>query len=894
MQTRLHSTSGRAARTLVRAARTLLLAAAALASGGAAAGTYDVTLPPQLSSDPDLCAYAPCRDVLPAAERFSVRKGQPPYVEGYATGSDKPVGYVFLSTDVVDIPAYSGKPVVTLIGMDAAGRIAGVRILKHSEPILLVGIPESELTRFVHQFVGRSVSDRLQVGSAGESGAVGIDAISGATVTVIAEIQVVMRSAHEIARQVGLVQAVRRPQAAYTDAGPRDWAALMDEGRIEHLVIQPGDLGLPDSGQPYIDLYFGLLDAPAIGRSMLGDQNYARLLADLKPGEHALFIVSTGTGSFKGSGFVRGGIFDRIQVRQGEDSFTFRDTDYQNLYDIGAAGAPAFRESGIFIIRGPGFSAAYPWSLVFLAHRVDRETGAKTFASFERESWLPAGDLEGGRPRVQRPTPAWLTIWKGRAAAIAAFIGLLAATAVVYALRDTLARRSTRKDKRWISIPRYLIWAASIGFVGAFALAQPSITQVLTWFHSLVFQWRWELFLSDPLIFIFWWFIIASVFVWGRGVFCGWLCPYGSLSELVHKVGGALGLKRWQFKLPLAWHDRLKWIKYGIFAGLLAVSFYSMPLAEKMAEVEPFKSTFLVGGVWHRAWPFVAYWGVLLVLALFIERPFCKYLCPLGAALAVPTTFRNLGLLRKPECTSCRACQKGCTSLAIDDAGRIDQRECLLCLDCQVLYYDDHACPPLVHERKRRGDAGLALTPIGRDGYFIPIVPLGAPAGHAARTAAAARPAPAPRAGGAAAVPGSTDAAAAAPHRLWEEIKFHLLPWGPSFPRTRAMLRAAELGLAAVVTLAWLLSGAGQLGAAAVAAWWGGWSVYEVAARRSYLPWIKEGPWWGRDFRPASLGDLMAYVATKNLLIGATLFVVLHSAGVLNLLRAMPSLRGLY
>src|SRR5215472_16786841 len=145
---------------LRRLAFALLVAAAVVPC--AIAGTYDVTLPPQLTSDPDLCAYAPCRDVLPAANSFSVRKGQPPYVEGYASAADSknPVGYVFLSTDVVDIPAYSGKPVVTLIGMDRSGRIAGVKILKHSEPILLVGIPEGELTRFAGQFIGKSVSDR--------------------------------------------------------------------------------------------------------------------------------------------------------------------------------------------------------------------------------------------------------------------------------------------------------------------------------------------------------------------------------------------------------------------------------------------------------------------------------------------------------------------------------------------------------------------------------------------------------------------------------------------------------------------------------------------------------------------------------------------------------------
>jgi NosR/NirI family nitrous oxide reductase transcriptional regulator len=159
-----------------------------------------------------------------------------------------------------------------------------------------------------------------------------------------------------------------------------------------------------------------------------------------------------------------------------------------------------------------------------------------------------------------------------------------------------------------------------------------------------------------------------------------------------------------------------------------------MGLAEKLAEVEPFKTTFLVG-ITNRSWPYSLFAASLLGLAIFVERPFCKYLCPLGAALAMPTTFRWFGLKRKDECTSCKACAKGCGSLAIDFKGNIDQRECMLCLDCMVLYYDDHACPPLAQERKHREKTGQPLTPINGKGYFIPIYP--APADRTKKGASA-------------------------------------------------------------------------------------------------------------------------------------------------------------
>lgn len=688
----------------------------------ALASMYDTVLSEELLHGPDLCAHAPCTDVMPAAQEFSKRKGMPAYVEAYANdnGRKRVVGYVFLSTDIVDIPAYSGKPIITLIGMDTRGVITGVRILKHSEPILLAGIPESVLVTFIRQYHGKRAGTKLEIGQ-GRSGVTGLDGISGATVTAIAENQVISRSAYDIARQVGIIKAEPRPPARFTKRDEkRDWAGMVEEGSIVRLQVDARDAGGIEDGRPYIDMYFGYLNVPSVGKSILGEQGYTRLMQDLKPHEHAIFIVANGQSSFKGSGFVRGGIYDRIQVRQDPASFTFRDTDYLNLYQMHAAGAPAFKESAIFILRSADFNPAWPWDLSFLANKVDAQKGTKVFAHFDREYWLPARYLEGGRPHVERPEAAWKAIWNARWLEIGVFVLILAATALIYSQRDRLVRKSRRKHKPWISIPRTLLWIASVGFIGFTLKAQPSITQVMTWFHSLIHQWKWELFLSDPFIFIFWWFIILTTLIWGRGLFCGWICPFGSLQHLAFKAGQWLGLKRFQKLLPKKLHDKLKWVKYAIFAVLVLVSFHSMELAETLAEIEPFKTAFLVG-VWNRSWPFALFAGVILAISILSERPYCKYICPLGAGLAIPGKFRLFGLKRKSECQTCNACAAGCGSHAIDATGNIDQKECLLCLDCMVMYYDDHACPPLVRERKSRERHGLPLTPIDGKGYFIPL-----------------------------------------------------------------------------------------------------------------------------------------------------------------------------
>jgi NosR/NirI family nitrous oxide reductase transcriptional regulator len=678
---------------------------------------------------------------------------------------------------------------------------------------------------------------------------------------------------------VGILAPTVREPARYSVNGKRwGWDELVQQGMVQRLRVLPEQVGLDRGPEPFIELWFGDLNHPDVGKSVLGETSWNNLRLQLKEGEHAFFIVRTrGVESFKGSGFVRGGIYDRVQVRQGADAFTFRDLDALNLYGIAAAGAPSYNESVIFIIRSPSFSAAYPWKLSFLGNRVDRATGARSFTSFDSPYWLPAASLEGGRPKIEEPDAPWVRVWKSRAVEIALFALLLVAVTVVYAYREKLTRLSTHKNKWPVNAFKYTAWALSIGFVGFGAMAQPSITQVLTWFHALLFQWTWSLFLSDPFIFLFWIFIIVTVFLFGRGLFCGWMCPFGSLSEAIYKVSRAIGLKRFQRRVPQVWHDRLKWVKYAVFFGLLAVSMLSMGLAEKLAEVEPFKTTFLVG-INNRAWPYGLFVCVLLGLSIFIERPFCKYLCPLGASLAMPSTFRWFGLRRKQDCNSCKACAVGCGAQAIDAAGRIDHRECLHCLDCMVLYTDTKGCPPLAKERKRREQGGLEITPIGRDGYFIPIHPV--TDSVAAQISAKAANGPDPRMPTDSALPPYAKGARGL-SLVWLEVRDHLWPWSVEGWTSARALQVAGFSLAIAVTVAWVLAALGNITSGAIIGWWFGWSVYEVLIRMSGRRYVKDGPWWKGRYRVAGAMDMMSYVGFKNLLIGAALFLTLKSLGLM-------------
>ncbi len=187
-----------------------------------------------------------------------------------------------------------------------------------------------------------------------------------------------------------------------------------------------------------------------------------------------------------------------------------------------------------------------------------------------------------------------------------------------------------------------------------------------------------------------------------------------------------------------------------------------------------------------------------------------------------------------------------------------------------MLYYDDHACPPLVKERKARTKAGQPLTAIGSDGYFIPIVPASA---HFPATAAD-RPGPLGFIG--------------------QEFFDHVFPWSRKVFQQPVLLQAITFALAVLVTWVWVLGAAGQIGPGIVLGWWLGWSVYELVVRMRCKPYVKDGPWWGRNLRPASWADMASYVAFKNLLIAVVLFLLMKSFGILDFLQGLPALQWLY
>ena len=297
-------------------------------------------------------------------------------------------------------------------------------------------------------------------------------------------------------------------------------------------------------------------------------------------------------------------------------------------------------------------------------------------------------------------TPLWIQIWQQKLLHIVFFSAFLLLITLVMIFRDRLSKR-----KATLNIVRYGILGIAFVYVGLILKAQPTTTNIIILFNALgELQFPLGLYLMEAFIFLSFVFIVLTLLFWGRGVFCGWLCPYGAMLELLiklyHKIFPEIKLA-----LPGKVHYKLIYLKYLVFLVILGVSFYSFMLSEYLTEVEPFR-TFVLK--LNREWYFVFYFLILTMGSVVVYRAFCRYLCPLGAALAVPSFFKGIPFIRMNRydfCETCRICDRACAPRAITPDGTIDSRECLGCLNCQVNFWDEDLCPVLIKQRREGGRA---------------------------------------------------------------------------------------------------------------------------------------------------------------------------------------------
>jgi transcriptional regulator of nitric oxide reductase len=689
----------------MRAATAAALAMLSACTWAQPAVTADLTAATQFFASTDAVVIEPVAGEVP---------------HGIVRSADgRVLAYAFSTREVAGSVGYSGRPLDVVGAVSPEGIVAGAVIVAHEEPILVIGIPREALTAYVANFKGFDVR---QAGVRPVRGvaATGPQAVAGASVTSAVIRDAIVRSARAVLRvHAGTAEPSGKPRLDREMLRRASWPALVAEGSLRRLTVLRGEaarlLGKtdPEPDKVFIELWLALATPPAIGESLIGQRVYESELAKLGPDDDLVLIAASGLYSFKGTEWRRSGVFDRIEIVQGDKTIRLRADDHIRIDAMRAPGSPELREIGLFrIARATGFDATAPFRLdltlardapdvtpapiVTLDYRIpDRYLVRPAVAAAPSAAPPPSGEA---RPQAEphdaaapMQVPLWQEIWWARRYDIAGLTLMLVALGFILIFQNAVVAR-TRFYRR-LRIGYLLV---TLGFLGLFANGQLSVVNVITFLHALLSGFRWELFLLDPMVFILWSFVALSMLFWGRGVFCGWLCPFGALQELLNTLARRLGVK--QIAIPFGLHERLWMIKYVIFLAILAISLNSIIAAFAVAEVEPFKTAITMKFL--REWPFVAYAVALLGAGLFVERFFCRYLCPLGGALAIPARMRMFEWLKRyRECGSeCQICALHCTVQAIHPLGQINPNECIYCLQCQANYFDHSVC---VHLKKR-------------------------------------------------------------------------------------------------------------------------------------------------------------------------------------------------
>ncbi len=570
---------------------------------------------------------------------------------------DEMVAFAFESVDFEPIPGFSGTPVDLLVAVKPSGEFLDVRVLTQHEPVFVDGLGPEPLMDFVRQYAGKSLRQSIKIVAPGtrdpqaNSVAAEINGVAKATASVRIINETIINSALQVARSRMGFSRGRDPNRA-AHAKPElferlSFAQMLDRGMIRHLHLGNEDVekafagtaaegvdeaGLADPKGGLTDIYIAEVDVPIIGRNLLGEANWRKLMGQLD-GAPAMLVLSSGRWTFMPDNFVPGSTPDLIGLTQAEAPVAWRDFVWRDRLDLPVPAGLDLTKSDVAIMRIAPQAAFDPASPSEFSLRVIREKGqifpekvTKDFAlgySLPKELFdLPPSDDGTGLG----------SIWASRIAHVSVLCAGLIVLAVALARQQALTRSS-----RNFRIFRLAFLAFTLVFIGWIAQAQLSIVWLFGLVKAIKGEGSFVFFLWDPPTLLVTLFGVVALFIWGRGTFCGWLCPFGALQEFAGELARVLRLR--QIGLPQRYERLSRVPKFLVLSAILVTAVFFTAQAEKVAEVEPFKTSITL--VFMRSAPFVLYAVALLILGMFHYKFFCRYLCPLGAAFSALSFVRR-------------------------------------------------------------------------------------------------------------------------------------------------------------------------------------------------------------------------------------------------------------
>ncbi len=171
-------------------------------------------------------------------------------------------------------------------------------------------------------------------------------------------------------------------------------------------------------------------------------------------------------------------------------------------------------------------------------------------------------------------------------------------------------------------------------------------------------------------------------------VFCGWICPLGTIQEWIGKIGKKIFKQRYNHAIPYRIDRVLRYLRYAVLAWVVYMTAHTGVLV--FSNIDPYYSLFnfwtgeaAIGGL--------IILGITLLGSLFVERPWCKYACPYGALLGLTNLIRIFSIRRKEStCIQCKLCTQHCPmNIQVDTSKTVRNHQCISCLECT----SEASCP---------------------------------------------------------------------------------------------------------------------------------------------------------------------------------------------------------
>ena len=245
------------------------------------------------------------------------------------------------------------------------------------------------------------------------------------------------------------------------------------------------------------------------------------------------------------------------------------------------------------------------------------------------------------------------------------------------------------------SVPlKYVTFVAAVGYMGFTKSSLVSVSDVFRLTDLSVPEFKFSL-----AWYAFMLFVVGSTVLWGR-VYCGRVCAFGALTQLMDPILP----RKMRVEIPVRIEKHANLIKYGVLAGVLAYYLVTKDVAGPIRYAEPFWMFSLFGTT--------AMWiglAVLLVATVFVRNLYCRFLCPVGAALGIISNLTVFRIKRWSECKTCKICERTCEWGAIRGP-KIVASECVRCDDCERLYMDQQKCPHWLILYKRKGNTAVPAS----------------------------------------------------------------------------------------------------------------------------------------------------------------------------------------